>query len=88
MSNAVTAGAAMILVEECRLRFDDPVDAFLSELANRKVLRRLDGPIDDTDPPGGPSRSVTFSRCAWVGLPHDPDGAQLPGHEDRQSSEE
>jgi CubicO group peptidase (beta-lactamase class C family) len=40
----------MILVEECRLRLDDPVDAFLPELADRRVLRRLDAPLDDTVP--------------------------------------
>jgi hypothetical protein len=35
----------MILVEECRLGLDDQVDEFLPELANRKVLRRLDAPL-------------------------------------------
>ena len=38
----------MILVEECRLRLDDPVDRFLPELSDRKVLKRLDGPLDET----------------------------------------
>jgi CubicO group peptidase (beta-lactamase class C family) len=37
-------------VEECTLRLDDPVDGLLPELANRQVLRRLDGPLDDTVP--------------------------------------
>ena len=45
---------AMLLVEECRLRLDDPVDRFLSELADRRVLRRLDGPLDDTVPASRP----------------------------------
>jgi CubicO group peptidase (beta-lactamase class C family) len=40
----------MILVEECKLRLDEPVDRLLPELANRKVLKRLDGPLDDTVP--------------------------------------
>jgi CubicO group peptidase (beta-lactamase class C family) len=40
----------MILVEECRLRLDDPVDEFLPELANRKVLRRLEALLDDVLP--------------------------------------
>jgi len=39
-----------ILVEECRLRLDEPVDRLLPELANRTVLKRLDGPLDDTVP--------------------------------------
>ena len=43
-----TAAAAMMLVEEAKLRLDDPVDRVLPELANRKVLKRIDGPLDDT----------------------------------------
>lgn len=46
----ITAVAAMILVEECRLRLDDPVDEWLPELSNRRVLRTLDSPLDDTVP--------------------------------------
>ncbi|GAA3141828.1 serine hydrolase domain-containing protein [Nonomuraea roseoviolacea] len=46
----VTAAAAMVLVEECRLRLDDPVDPWLPELADRRVLRSLDAPLDDTVP--------------------------------------
>ncbi len=44
----ITSVAAMILVEECRLRLDDPVDEFLPELKDRVVLRSIDGPLDDT----------------------------------------
>jgi CubicO group peptidase (beta-lactamase class C family) len=50
LTKPVTAAAAMILVEECRLRLDEPVDRLLPELADRKVLKRLDGPLDDTVP--------------------------------------
>ena len=50
MTKPVTAVAAMILVEECVLRLDDPVDGLLPELADRRVLRRFDGPLDDTVP--------------------------------------
>jgi len=50
MTKPVTAVAAMILVEECRLRLDDPVDPWLPELAGRRVLRTIDGPLDDTEP--------------------------------------
>src|SRR4030095_2363188 len=38
----------MILVDDGRLRLDEPVDHLLPELADRKVLRRLDGPLHDT----------------------------------------
>ena len=50
MTKPVGAVAAMILVEECRLRLDDPVDAFLPELADRKVLRSIEAEIDDIVP--------------------------------------
>jgi CubicO group peptidase (beta-lactamase class C family) len=50
MTKPVTAVAAMILVEECVLRLDDPVDRLLPELANPRVLRRPDGPVEDTVP--------------------------------------
>lgn len=48
MTKPVTAVGAMILVEECRLRLDDPVDPWLPELRDRKVLKHIDGPLDDT----------------------------------------
>src|SRR3954470_10930674 len=50
MSKPITAVAAMILVEECKLRLDDPVDELLPELANRQVLRSLESELDDTVP--------------------------------------
>lgn len=50
VTKLITAVAAMILIEECRLRLDDPVDEFLPELANRKVLRTIDSELDDTVP--------------------------------------
>lgn len=50
MTKPVTAAAAMILVEECKLRLDDPVDRLLPQLADRRVLKRLEGPLDDTVP--------------------------------------
>ncbi|MEV0728313.1 serine hydrolase domain-containing protein [Polymorphospora sp. NPDC050346] len=54
MTKPVTAVAAMILVEECVLRLDDPVDRWLPELADRRVLNRVDGPLDDTGPANRP----------------------------------
>ena len=48
LTKPIAAAAAMILVEECRLRLDDPVDRWLPELADRRVLRVLEGPLDDT----------------------------------------
>ncbi len=54
MTKPITAAATMILVEECTLRLDEPVDRLLPELANRKVLKRLNGRLDDTVPANRP----------------------------------
>ena len=54
MTKPLTAAATMILVEECKLRLDEPVDRLLPELADRKVLKRLDGPLDETVPANRP----------------------------------
>ncbi|GHO77542.1 serine hydrolase [Ktedonobacter sp. SOSP1-85] len=56
MTKPITAVATMILVEECRVRLDEPVDRWLPELAERKVLRRENGPLEDTVPA---NRSIT-----------------------------
>ena len=50
MTKPMTAVATMILVEECKLRLDEPVDRLLPELADRKVLKQIDAPLDDTVP--------------------------------------
>jgi CubicO group peptidase (beta-lactamase class C family) len=56
MTKPITAVATMILLEECVLRLDDPVERWLPELADRRVVRRIDGPVDDTVPA---DRSIT-----------------------------
>jgi CubicO group peptidase (beta-lactamase class C family) len=50
LTKPVTAVAAMILVEECKLRLDDSIEPWLPELANRRVLKSLASPLDDTTP--------------------------------------
>jgi len=54
MTKPITAVATMILAEECMVRLDEPVDRLLPELANRRVLKRIDGPLDDTVPANRP----------------------------------
>ncbi|MGW1809275.1 serine hydrolase domain-containing protein [Streptomyces sp. NPDC002078] len=49
-SKPVTMAAAMVLLDECRLRLDDLVEPWLPELADRRVLKRIDSPLDDTVP--------------------------------------
>ncbi|MFJ4501908.1 serine hydrolase domain-containing protein [Streptomyces sp. NPDC088864] len=49
-SKPVSIAAAMVLLDECRLRLDDTVREWLPELADRQVLKRIDSPVDDTVP--------------------------------------
>jgi CubicO group peptidase (beta-lactamase class C family) len=76
ITKPITAAAAMILVEECRVRLDDSVERWLPELADRKVLRRLDGPLDDTVPA---RRAITtrdlLTFCMGFGSVMAPPGA-------------
>ena len=65
MTKPITAAATLILVEECKLRLDDPVDELLPELANRRVLKSLDGPVDDTVPA---KRPISAARSADLHL--------------------
>src|SRR5688572_20826412 len=45
MTKPITAVAAMTLVEECRIRLDDPVDEWMPELKDRRVLRTIDSQL-------------------------------------------
>ena len=60
MSKPVAAAATMALVEECKLHLDEPVERLLPELANRVVLKRVDGPLDETVPA---RRAITVRDC-------------------------
>jgi CubicO group peptidase (beta-lactamase class C family) len=50
MTKPILAAAAMMMVDDGRLPLDAPVERWLPELAHRRVLRRVDGPLDDTVP--------------------------------------
>ena len=68
MTKPITAVAALILVEECKLRLDDPVDTLLPELADRKVLVDARGPLDGATVPA--QRPITLHdlltfRLGW-----------------------
>jgi CubicO group peptidase (beta-lactamase class C family) len=45
-----TGAVTMALVDEGLLTLEEPVARLLPELASRRVLRRMDGPLDDTVP--------------------------------------
>ena len=48
MTKPVTAAAVMMLVEEGKLDLAAPAERWLPELANRRALRSLEGPMEDT----------------------------------------
>lgn len=50
----ITGAATLALAGEGLLGLDDAVDKWLPELAERRVLRRMDGPLDDTVPASRP----------------------------------
>jgi CubicO group peptidase (beta-lactamase class C family) len=60
LTKPVTAVAAMILVEECKLRLDESIEAWLPELANRRVLKSISSELDDTVPA---MRASPFAIC-------------------------
>lgn len=74
MSKPITALAALMLVQECVLRLDDPVDEFLPELAGRRVLTRPGGPLAETVPARRPItlRDLLTFRAGFGGT-WDPD---------------
>ena len=52
----ITAAATLAVIDEGLVGLDEPVDRLLPELAGRRVLKRMDGPLDDTVPA---ERSIT-----------------------------
>ncbi len=50
ISKPIVAVAAMMLVDDGTIALDEPVDAWLPEMAARRVMRTPDGSIDDTVP--------------------------------------
>ncbi|WP_431676990.1 serine hydrolase domain-containing protein [Kitasatospora sp. KL5] len=64
-SKPVTMATAMVLLDECRLRPDDLVEQWLPELADRQVLKRIDGPLDDTVPARRPITVRDVLTCTF-----------------------
>jgi CubicO group peptidase (beta-lactamase class C family) len=50
MTKPVTAACVMMLIEDGKVEIEAPVTRWLPELADRHVLRSIDGPLDDTVP--------------------------------------
>ena len=50
ITKPITAAVTLKLMEQGKLTLDEPIDRHIPELANRRVLKHLDGPLDDTVP--------------------------------------
>ena len=50
----VTSCAALLLFEEGRFGLDEPIERYIPQLANRRVLRPGATALDDTEPARGP----------------------------------
>ncbi|MEU6085560.1 serine hydrolase domain-containing protein [Streptomyces sp. NPDC047085] len=72
ITKPVTAAAVLMLVEEGRIGLDDPVDAWLPELAKPLVVRTPSSPPDDLVPAVRPItvEDLLSSRTGW-GFPSD-----------------
>jgi CubicO group peptidase (beta-lactamase class C family) len=75
MTKPITAVAAMILVEDGKVKLDEPVDRWLPEIADRKVLLTIASLIHQTVPA---RRAITLRdlltfRCGYGMIPVFPD---------------
>jgi CubicO group peptidase (beta-lactamase class C family) len=55
----ITSCAALLLFEDGRIRLDDPIEKFIPQLGNRRVLRPGASSIDETEPASG---SITIRQ--------------------------
>lgn len=61
----MTAAAVLSLVDDGLLELDQPVDELLPELADRRVLRSPDGPLDETVPAQRPITVRDLLTFTW-----------------------
>ena len=71
MTKPIAAVAALLLVEECRLRLDDPIDDLLPELADREVLVDGRGSMDGPTVPANRPITVRDVLTFRLGLGMD-----------------
>jgi len=65
ITKPMTAAAVLSFVDDGLLRLDEPVGRWLPELADRRVLRRPDGPLDDTVPAQRPITVRDLLTFTW-----------------------
>lgn len=74
MTKPVTAVAALALIEDGVLSLNQPIDHLIPELADRRVLRRPDGPLTETEPA---HRPITVEDLLTFRLGHGMDFTTL-----------
>ena len=57
MTKPITSVAALMLLDEGRIKLDDPISRVAPEFAKMRVLRSPDGPLEDTE---DANRQITF----------------------------
>jgi CubicO group peptidase (beta-lactamase class C family) len=83
-SRAVTAAAILTLVDEGRLRLDDPVAKYLPEIGTMRVIRRLSaGRVVETVPQN-PAMTVRHLFQYTAGLGYAPDWPKSAGINQRE----
>lgn len=50
MTKPITSLAALMLMEEGKLRLEDPITKWMPEFSNMRVLKSAEGPVEDTVP--------------------------------------
>jgi CubicO group peptidase (beta-lactamase class C family) len=65
MTKPIVTAAALILVEECKVRLDEPIVRWIPELGSRRVLRTFDGPLTDTVPAHRPLTLRDLLTFTW-----------------------
>jgi CubicO group peptidase (beta-lactamase class C family) len=86
MTKSVTAVGMLLLLEDGAFTLDDHVDRWLPELANRSVLRRVDGPLSDTIPANRPITidDLMTMRAGYGWLPMSSDRYPIQEEIDRR----
>jgi CubicO group peptidase (beta-lactamase class C family) len=75
LTEPITAVATLMLVDDGKLTLDAEVDRWLPELSNRRVLRRVDAPLNHTVPAERPItvRDLLTFTCGFGQLYARPD---------------
>ena len=69
LSKPITGVAGLTLVESGKVKLTDPIDKWIPELANRQVLKKPNGPLDETYPSPRPItvQDLLDFRCGYGG---------------------